>query len=643
MALTLPSIFNHHMVLQRDMTIPVWGWDEPGSAVCVSIGEANAKALTDAQGVWRVTLPAFPAGGPLTMTITGSSTITFTDVMVGEVWLCSGQSNMEFPVAGAQNGEEEVANANYPNIRLFNAQKTVALTPQIDVVGDWQRCSPHTVQAFSAVGYFFARSLYQALKDIPIGVINSSWGGTVAEAWTSREGLLAEPDLCDIVRQYDILTPEFRQLTDEYLLKLATWAESNFPKDQGNSGLARGWAALETDTADWQPYEVPQLWQHSGHDISGVFWFRKKITIPVEWVGHDLALSLGSIDKSDWTYINGTQVGGMSIYENDLAWSTPRKYTVPASLVKPGENLLAVRIFSHVYAGGFWGPAQQMTIQPIDLPDATPISLAGTWQYAIEQNYGKILPDASSIPQPWGDSNPNTPMALSHGMIDPLLPFALRGAIWYQGESNAYNPTQYQILFPAMINDWRRRWQQGDFSFYYVQLANYTLGEGDPAKGNWAALREAQLRTLALPHTGMAVITDIGNPTDIHPTNKQDVGHRLALIALANDYGRTELEFSGPLYREARVEGSAMRIFFDHADSGLTMHDNTLAGFIIAGADQHFLPAIARIDGQSIVVSNPMITTPVAVRYAWEDNPPCSLYNEDGLPASPFRTDNWCD
>lgn len=634
----LAALFSDHMVVQRDIPIPVWGWADAGAAIAVEMAGNTAAAVAGADGKWRATLPALPAGGPYTLTVRGTTTLTVNDVMVGEVWICSGQSNMQFTVSVANDAEVEIAAAEYPGIRLFSVPRVAAITPQDDVDSAWQVCSPDSAGNFSAVGYYFGRELHQRLG-VAVGLIDSSWGGTVAEAWTSREGLLAEPSLADMVTYFEKNLENQEQMQAEHRVRLAAWEKIYLKADPGNSGFARGWADPATSTADWAVIPAPGSWQSHGLDFSGVLWFRKEVDVPAAWAGQTLTLRLGACDKNDVTYFNNVQVGALSMEDCPDSWNVPRVYTVPGELVKPGKNLIAVRIYSHWYAGGFMGQAPQMRLEMAD-GNATPLPLAGEWQYAVEHNFGRVVVAGMPTP-PLGAGNQNAPYALYSGMIAPLAPYGIRGAIWYQGESNATRPVQYRTLFPAMISDWRRVWGQDDFAFYFVQLANYMARGPQPAESNWAALREAQSMTLALPQTGMAVIIDIGDASDIHPRNKQDVGLRLAVNALTNTYVLPDITPSGPQYASAEVEGNKIRLRFDYVDGGLVAKGGALTSFAIAGADRNFVWGDAVIDGDTVLVSSPSVPNPVAVRYGWADNPACNLYNAAGIPASPFRTDTW--
>ncbi|HOF88305.1 MAG TPA: sialate O-acetylesterase [Armatimonadota bacterium] len=643
-SLTLAALFSEGMVLQRERPLPIWGWAPPGARVAVALAGARAEATAGDDGRWRATLAPLPAGGPHTLTVTaGAEALTVGDILVGEVWICSGQSNMEWPLSLARDAEAEIRAADDPGLRMFTVAKAAVYAPARDVQGAWQPCTPGTAGNFSAVGYFFARELRRRLG-IPVGMINASWGGTVAEAWTSREALEADPALRGIADDYEAMMAGVDDVQAAYRTAYAAWERRALPEDAGNSGHPRGWADPATDAADWPTMALPGNWQDRGLRHHGVVWFRLELDLPAAWAGRDLDLHLAPIDKSDITYWNNVPVGGIDFREHPLAWCTPRAYTVPGALVTAGRNTLAVRVFSHMYASGMIGSAAQMRVKPVGAPEADAIPLAGAWRYQVEQNFG--LTQVSPPPMPPGPGNPNSPYALHRGMIAPLVPYALRGAIWYQGESNADRGDQYRALFPAMIADWRRQWGQGDFPFYYVQLANYMAETPEPGESRWAELREAQRLTLSCPNTGMAVIIDIGDAADIHPTNKQDVGLRLARWALAKDYGQ-EVVYSGPLYRAMRVEGGAIRLFFDPGAPAsspaqrLMAQDGPPRAFQIAGADRRFVWADAVIDGDTVVVSSPRVPAPVAVRYGWANNPPCNLYNAAGLPAAPFRTDDW--
>ncbi len=627
--LQLPAIFGDHMVLQRNMPVPIWGWAPPGEEVVVRLGKIQVKAKAGEDGRWKVQLPPQPAGGPHELVVaTKTEQVRFCDVLFGEVWLCSGQSNMEWPVAAAMNPEREIAAANFPQMRFFIVEKVTSLEPLSDCKGRWEVVSPATVGRFSAVGYFFGREVHQRLK-VPVGLIGSYWGGTPAEAWTPKEGL-HEPQLAHLLAR--VPKPEdLPKLQEKYERALAEWREKALLRDLGNQGEPQGWARPDFDDSDWAAMPLPQPWErHPDMQIDGAVWFRKKVVLPESWVGKDLLLSLGPVDDHDVTYFNGERIGATGA-ETPSSWTVPRQYRVPGRLVRAGENVIAVRVFDVWGYGGFTGTSEQMRLALTDGNGS--LSLAGEWKFKVE-----FARPANQVPQqPQPPINQWTPTALFNGMIAPLVPYAIRGVIWYQGESNVGRAREYQRLFPALIRSWRQAWGQGDFPFLFVQLANYLPRRPEPTESAWAELREAQLMTfLTVPKTGMAVAIDIGEADDIHPRNKQDVGKRLALAALAIAYGQ-KVVYSGPIFRSLRVEGNRVRLFFDHVGSGLMAKGDKLVGFAIAGEDKKFVWANARIEGNTVVVWSEKVLRPVEVRYGWADNPECNLYNREGLPASPFR------
>jgi len=634
----VPAIIGDNMVLQQGRKVRLWGTAQPGESVKVSFAGQSVHATADTQGHWQVFLSSLQAGGPSALTIAGTNTLTFKNVLVGDVWICSGQSNMEFPLVNANGGAEAVAQANYPEIHLFTVQKKTATSPLDDMQGHWVVTTPDQVGQFSAVGYFFGREIYQRLK-IPLGLIHTSWGGTPAEAWTSHEALLSAPDLKPILDRYQKSLEALPQRQQEYERALAEWEQKNIYSDPGNKGEALGYADPSFGTADWKQMNLPQFMETAGLRIDGAVWFRKEIDLPADWAGKELALNLTPIDDFDVTYFNGTRVGSTGI-ETPNSYMVPRHYKVPGALVHAGRNVIAVRVFDRAGEGGFGG-SSPMSLLPVGASDAGAISLAGSWSYKIELGLEPKNPDWGSRPELPGPANQNSPSVLYNAMIAPLVPFAIRGAIWYQGESNAGRAYQYRLLFPTMIRDWRSRWSQGDFPFYFVQLANWKPRNAEPVESEWAELREAQTLTLTQPHTGMAVIIDIGDTNDIHPRNKLDVGKRLANWALAETYHQ-KLELSGPLYDSFAIEHEMVRLKFKHLGGGLKTADGgPPKGFAIAGADHKFVWAEARIEGDTMVVWSKDVAHPVAVRYAWADNPLCNLFSAAGLPASPFRTDDW--
>lgn len=620
----IASLFTDAMVLQQGVTVPVWGAASPGDTITVRFAGQQVSGSADDHGNWMVRLAPLSANAtPAVMELVSpdGSIITLTDILVGEVWVCSGQSNMEWPLTGAINGGEEVMRADFPHIRLFTVPKRPEGTPRSEMEGAaWCSCSPETVGNFSAVAYYFGRELHRRLN-VPIGLIHSSWGGSPAEAWTAWE----------VLREHSA-TRGITEDCERNLGPRGTWRQglealAGRTRDKENTKHAKGWAGPGEPSGEWGDMELPGTWQSRGFNHSGIFWFRKTVDLPPAWEGLDLQLSIGAADKSDTTYFNNERVGGVTMAERADSWCHLRTYTVPGNLVKAGRNVIAVRVHSDIFGGGLTGPAESMELTCPDRPGDAAIPLAGTWRYAIEANYGHVL------------TFHTTPSALFNGMIAPLLPFAIRGVIWYQGESNADRAVQYRDLFQLLIRNWREAWGQGDFPFYFVQLANYMARQPVPAESRWSELREAQAMALALPNTGMAVAIDIGDAEDIHPRNKKDVGLRLALNALHGTYGCSDVIPCGPLFRSAKREGSSLRLSFDHAGGGLVCRGDALRGFAIAGEDGRFVWAEAEIDGDGILVSSPVVAEPRAARYGWADNPDVNLHNKEGLPASPFRTD----
>ena len=631
----VPAIIGDNMVLQQGKKIRIWGWANPNEKVSVVFASQKANAVADVSGHWQTLLGPVKAGGPFELTISASNTLTIKNVLVGEVWICSGQSNMEWPLINSQNGADAVAQANYPEIRLFTVQKTTSSTPLDDVKGQWIVTTPDKVGQFSAVGYFFGRELYQKLN-VPVGLIHTSWGGTPAEAWTSNDALATTSDLQPILARYQEGLKNVGERQQEYARRLAEWSQRNLYQDEGNKGEALGYAASQTNTADWPTMNLPQYFETAGLKMDGAIWFRKEIEIPQSWAGRSLELNLAAIDDFDTTYFNGTKVGGIGS-ETPNSYNVPRHYKIPAELVRAGKNVIAVRVFDSAGEGGFG--AGTMSLRPSEGPEEA-VSLGGPWSYKVELALTPKSPDWGSRPEAAGPTNQNSPSVLYNAMIAPLTPLTIRGAIWYQGESNAGRAYQYRTLFPTMIRNWRNAWGEGDFPFYYVQLANFQPIKDAPGESEWAELREAQTLTLHEPQTGMAVIIDIGEAKDIHPRNKVDVGHRLALWALANTYGE-KIEYSGPLFQSFSIEGDKLRVKFRHAAGLKTSDGGAPKGFAIAGEDHKFVWADARIEGDEVVLSSKEVTKPIAVRYAWADNPVCNLYNTIGLPASPFRSDDW--
>lgn len=628
MNVKLSSLFTDHAVLQRGIPVPVWGWAPPRSVVSVSLGAYAAAIKSGHDGRFRADLPPMPAGGPFVLRVScEGDAVEVHDVHVGEVWLASGQSNMEWPLSAC--GVKPETETDLPALRMITVDQTAMVGQRSDFAGCWRPATAKESQSFSAVGYYFAKRLCGELN-VAVGIVNSSWGGTIAEAWTSRETLARNPDYAPWMRRYHA------NVNSRKYWEGAVGQTKPFPADPGNQGVVKGWAGLEFDDRTWPEMILPCTWQSYGHDYSGVLWFRKTVDIPADWAGRDLMLDIGAVDKQDITYFNGEQVGATGKDLEQEFWNVNRSYRVPGRMVRPGRNVVAVRAYSFVFAGGLIGPASEMELAPV--ADSGPcIPLSGAWRCQTEHNFGLVVAPMS-VP---GEGCPNSPHMLFDNMITPLLPYGIRGAIWYQGESNADAADKYRNLMVEMIRCWRHAWGQGDFPFLQVQLANWMGPAAFQPHSEWALLREAQFQATREPGVGMAVAVDIGEANDIHPKNKRDVGHRLAQWALAQVYGRPVVP-SGPLYARMTIEGDCIRIYFDHAGRGLVARGGALKTFVIAGVDRRFVEAEAAIEGNTVVVRNPKVTEPLAVRYAWADNPEgCNLYNVEGLPASPFRTDTW--
>jgi len=624
--ITLPKIFGDNMVLQRNKPIPLWGWGSPNEKITIRFNHQTKTVTTDLNGNWKVNLDKEAAGGPYQLVLKGINTVTFKNVLVGEVWICSGQSNMEMPIEGwgkINNYQEEIAAAKYPQIRHIKIPNTVNSTPQKDISpGDstiipWQVCSPQTAGDFTAAGYFFARELYNQLK-IPIGLINTSWGGTHVETWTSREGFEGSDEFKRMIAQMPVLNLDsLAKVRKEAVMK-------NIQSLQGSLPAQNDASSWNTDIDDntWPQMSLPSLWeQRQLGDLDGVVWFRRTVDLPAD-AAKEATLELAMIDDNDVTYVNGVKVGGTNSYNQH------RRYSIPGGVLKAGRNFISVRVEDTGGGGGIYGDsaAMKLTIGENIIP------LAGNWKFKAEQVYG----NPSSV-------GPNSyPTLLFNAMVNPLIPYAFEGVIWYQGEANAGRAFQYRKAFPLMITDWRKHWNAGDFPFYFVQLASYNADNGNSKNGSaWAELREAQTMTLSLPNTGMAVTTDIGNSTDIHPKNKQDVGKRLAAIALRNVY-KKDVVCSGPMYQSMKVSGNKIMISFTNIGGGLLSKNGELKGFEISGLSGQFYPAIATIDGNRVVVESEMVKFPAAVRFGWKDDAgDDNLFNKEGFPASPFRTDKW--
>jgi len=619
---TIPFILSDNMVIQRDVPINIWGWAKPGERVTVSLMDQKVSVKTGSNGEWKTGLNPIPAGGPYEMNISGKNTIVLKNILAGDVWVCSGQSNMEWPLSQSRNWLVDKNTVDNPNIRLFYIPKNMSMKPlQNTKEARWEMCDEKSASAFSAVGYYFGRDLNKQLN-VPIGLINSNWGGTDIETWISLETMYMDKDYSAGIEK--MKTVNLDELQKEADKKIKAWQNAI---DNEDPGIVSKWYLPESDASGWDIMKLPQAWEGAGlPGLDGVVWFRKEFILNAGETGKEATISLGPIDDSDECYVNGKLIG-----KTENRYDFPRVYPLAAGVLKEGINVICIKVIDTGGGGGAWGMDNQMYVEI----SGNKTSLAGDWRYKVGLN----------LPAPRDISSPNSyPSLLYNGMINPLVNFPIKGVIWYQGENNAGNYIKYRALFPAMINDWRNKWNIGNFTFLFVQLANYMEPPQLPQQSSWAGLREAQTMTLGVPKTGMAVIIDIGEAKDIHPRNKDDVGYRLSLAALKIAYGR-EIVYSGPVYKAMEVSGDKIILEFDHVGSGLEARDKYgyLKAFAIAGPDKKFVWAKAYIvSGNKVVVMNDAVKNPVAVRYAWADNPDdANFYNLEGLPASPFRTDSW--
>ncbi len=636
--LSTGSLFSDHLVLQQQQSVPVWGKYTPGEKVTVtgSWGESITGQAGET-GAWQLRIPTPAAGGPYEMAITtADSTIQLKDIMIGEVWLASGQSNMEMPLRGfgtkepIDNGLAEIANADYPAIRFFKVARSLSAIPQDTLVGTWQVCAPAQAEDFSATGYFFAKKLYQELK-VPIGIINSSWGGTVAEAWVSKSGLSEFPHFIEMISTYN------PTVTNNW-----TGAFEKIPIPENLDELeamnldTREISSPDFDDRTWAKMSLPAGACRTENFISGnvasqrlngVFWYRKQVEIIDP--NTDYTLTIGAIDDADIIYFNGNKIGAT------WSWNAKRAYLIPKSMIESGTNIIAIEHFDGGGGSTISGPMQ------LKSADGKVVGLEGEWSglfYAelISKSllvYGLDQQDKLSQRPLLALSDPNgLPTSLYNAMIHPLVPYSLAGTIWYQGESNVGRAKEYEVLFPALIGDWREQWKR-ELPFYFVQIApyEYTGNKLSPP------LRDAQRKSLRTPKTGMAITMDIGDSLSIHPGNKQAVGERLARLALVNDYEKVMVP-SGPVYKNFKLDDHRIILHFEQAKDGLVLRGG--AGFEIAGADKKYVPAKAEVFNNQIILSAPQISAPRYARYGWRDYFAGTLFNRVGLPASSFSTED---
>jgi sialate O-acetylesterase len=622
--LTMPRLISDGMVLQRDTKLKIWGWAAPGEIVTVDFIEKSCSTITNPDGKWEVMLDELQAGGPYSMEIKARTSIAVKNILVGDIWICSGQSNMVIPMERVKViYEDEIANCENPSIRQFVVPDRYDFkAPQEDLeAGSWEAASADTILQFTAVGYFFAKGLFEKYH-VPIGLIRNSVGGTPVEAWLSEDALKYFPENLDIVEQLKV-DGYIDSIMKKEQADSNAWFNSLNKNDNGLINGEPAWADPSYDDSDWTTMKLPASWEDEGlRDLKGAVWFRKEIDIPASMIGKPAKLFMGTIVDSDSAYVNGTFIGTTG-YQYP-----PRRYEVPANLLKQGKNIITLRVISNDGKGEF------IKDKPYKLfTEDQVINLQGVWQYKIGAETQESLPPTTFFQY--------KPMGLFNGMIAPLLNYNTKGVIWYQGESNTGDPKGYNEKFSAMIADWRQKWQQGNFPFLYVQLANFMEAKAQPSESNWAEIRNEQRRTLDVPNTGMAVAIDVGEWNDLHPLNKKDVGNRLSLLAQKIAYGENEVVSSGPIYKSMKTIENRITIVFENIGGGLVVKEgDKLQHFAISGSDNKFIWANAIIEEDKVVVWNDEVINPVAVRYAWADNPQgANLYNKEGLPASPFTTE----
>jgi sialate O-acetylesterase len=615
----LPRIIRDSMILQREAKVKLWGSASPGEKIKIKFNKKDYKTKADANGEWSLLLSPMKAGGPYTMEIDAKNHIRLNNILIGDVWFCAGQSNMVHQMKLHNiRYADEIANANYPEIRQFWVPNTTNLEkPQKDLPdGSWKSAIPQNVPDFSAVAYFFAKALYKKYH-VPIGIINASWGGVPIESMMSEGAFKEFPNILNTVEKNK--DTAYVNSTNRKA------AAANTPPKGEDKGLVQKWYDPAYSPKEWHTINIPGYWEDQGiRDLNGVVWYRKEIDIPASITNGPAKVFLGRIVDADVLYINGKQVG------NTTYQYPQRRYVVPDGVLKPGKNLFVVRVTNNFGKGGFVPDKPYYLVAGNDTVD-----LKGYWQYKVGQVF--VPQGGSFVP---GIALQNQPTALYNSMIAPLVGYTVKGFVWYQGESNTGKPAEYAKLQPAMIRDWREKWEQPDAPFLYVQLPGFMEYNYLPAESQWAQFREAQLQSLSVPNTGMAVAIDLGEWNDIHPDQKKPVGDRLALAAEKIAYGE-DVVYSGPIYRSAQTEGNKIILNFSNTGSGLITNDGEeLSEFAIAGEDKKFVWAHARIEGDKLIVWSDEVPHPKYVRYAWADNPVNpNLYNKEGLPASPFQAE----
>ncbi len=618
----LPQLFSDGAVLQRGKAVMVWGWADENEKITLTFAGKRYRDKADKSGKWSVVLPAQKAGGPYEMVISGENEITLRNILFGDVWVCSGQSNMVLPMERVKEKyPDEIAEAAYPEIRHFFIPTVTRLQgPARDLPsGEWKEANPEDVMSFSATAYFFAKKIHEKYH-IPIGLINASVGGTPIEAWISEHGFHEFPEILKTIE---------KNKDTSYIHSFRRNMPAPAPEKPADKGLIETpkWYENEYVPQGWHTINIPGYWEDQGvKNLNGVVWYRREIEVPEAMLGVPVNLYMGRIVDADFVYVNGQQVGNIT-YQYP-----PRRYVIPEGLLKKGENTIVIRVINNLGKGGFVpDKPYYMTANGMD------IDLKGTWLYKVGEVYNPF--DFRGGGGGFGFSAQNQPAALYNAMVAPYIDYKITGFLWYQGESNAGQAESYREYLPALIRDWRNKWKDPELPFLYVQLANFMDVNYLPEESNWAELRDAQLSALSVPNTAMAVAIDLGEWNDIHPLNKKDLGERLALGALKLAYGE-DIVYSGPIYTSHTVKDNKIIVEFTHAGSGLiSIDDEPLRRFEIAGPEGRFVWANAKINGNTVEVWNENIENPVKVRYAWSDNPrDANLYNKEGLPASPFET-----
>lgn len=613
--------FGEHMVLQRERPLRLWGTATPGQTLSVEFAGRKASAKVGADGRWRVQLAALPAGGPHRLRVQGDQTVELHDVLIGDVWLLGGQSNMEWPLAPTDTGPQEVASPQNPQLRHLRVPLRASVRPEAEIApAPWVVAEPGRVAEFSAIGYHFARQM-QAVQGVPIGLINTAWGGSMLETWVSRDAALKDPDLAPAVRAQPGDNAAYGEARRQRLLQsVAAW-QPGLPLQGVDAG---GWSAAADIDGDWPTLQAPREWEHQGlANLDGVVWLRKRVELGAAQAAGAATLHLAMVDDCDEVWVNGQRVGGQ------CGWEQPRRHAVPTGLLRAGANWIAVRVTDTGGGGGFHGDAAAMRLETA----AGAVPLAGAWRARVEQITAAAGPSANDAP------------ALGHnGLIAPLQGLSVRGVLWYQGEENSGRAAAYAEGFKRLILDWRGQFDDPKLPFLFVQLAAWLpLADNRPGAGGWAELRASQAAALTLPHTGMATAIDVGDAVDIHPRNKRTLGERLAALAL-HELGLRTAPAGGPRLEGHEAKGGEIRLRFDATAGGLrtARAGEPLRGFYLAGADRRWVAAEARFDGAQIVLRSSAVPAPVAARYAWVDNPSeANIVGGDGLPLPPLRTDDW--